>query len=93
MRYIPFINYYCLQKDGVNNISTAKTSTLPEIIKKEEITFCCSVKSFMENPLSMEMYCIRGPKLLIEAAPNITALSNVSPLAPKRQILIPKNIV
>ena len=77
----------------MNNISTAKTSTLPEIIKKEEITFCCSVKSFIENPLSVEMYCIRGPKLLIEAAHNITALSNLSPLAPKRQILIPKNIV
>ena len=33
----------------MNNISTAKISTLPEIIKKEEINFCCSVKSLMEN--------------------------------------------
>lgn len=47
----------------------------------------------MEKPLSGLMYCKRGPKLLIEAAPNITALSNVSPVAPRRQMLIPKKIV
>jgi len=77
----------------VNKISTAKISTLPEIIKKDEIIFCWSDNSITEKPLSGLIYCNNGPKLLMEAAPKITEFSNISPLAPRRQILIPKNKV